>query len=83
MAKDNEASKAAADKGKAKAVDPKAQDAPKDKDGKPVANGKKDDKDEKPESEFALKQKRCACDGWTLLIRCATQPRSSVKRTSS
>ncbi|KAL1902604.1 proteasome regulatory particle base subunit [Sporothrix stenoceras] len=52
MAKDNEASKAAANKGKAKAVDTKAQDAPKDKDGKPVANGKKDDKkDEKPEAE--------------------------------
>jgi 26S proteasome regulatory subunit N1 len=51
MAKDNEASKAA-DKGKAKAADAKAQDASKDKDGKPVANGKKDDKkDEKPDSE--------------------------------
>lgn len=52
MAKDNEASKAA-DKGKAKAVDAKSQDAPKDKDGKPAVNGKKDDKkDDKPDSEY-------------------------------
>lgn len=50
MAKENEAKPA--DKGKAKAVDAKDKDAPKDKDGKPVANGKKDDKkDEQPDGE--------------------------------
>lgn len=95
MAKDNEASKAAADKGKAKAVDAKTPDAAKDKDGKPVANGKKDDKkDEKPESESSpsesdahvmrhSRHRNDRNDGWTSLTSCASQPRSLVRRTSN
>lgn len=43
MAQEHEEHKPA-DKGKGKAVDPKVQDGPKDKDGKSVANGKKDEK---------------------------------------
>lgn len=39
MAQDSELPKAS-DKGKEKAVDGKAEDSPKGKDGKPVANGK-------------------------------------------
>ncbi len=50
MAQDSEPPKAA-DKGKAKAVDGKPEDTPKDKDGKPIVNGKK--KDEKPECSSA------------------------------
>lgn len=45
MAQDSDVSKAG-DKGKAKAVDSKSQEAPKDKHGKPTANGKKDEKPE-------------------------------------
>ena len=51
MAQDSEMP-SAADKGKGKAVDGKADDPPKDKDGKPLANGKKDD--DKPDCLFAL-----------------------------
>ncbi|EPE08656.1 26s proteasome regulatory subunit rpn-1 [Ophiostoma piceae UAMH 11346] len=52
MAQENEASKPV-DKGKGKAVDAKAQEAPKDKDGKPVANGKKD---AEPEDSFTAEE---------------------------
>ncbi|EFW98665.1 26S proteasome regulatory subunit [Grosmannia clavigera kw1407] len=48
MAQDNDVSKAG-DKGKAKAVDSKSQEVPKDKDTKPVTNGKKDEKDDSEE----------------------------------
>ncbi|TPX07340.1 uncharacterized protein E0L32_010762 [Thyridium curvatum] len=51
MAQDSELPKAS-DKGKEKAVDGKAEDAPKGKDGKPVANGK----DEKADSSEELSE---------------------------
>ncbi len=67
MAQENEASKAAADKGKGKAVE----DAPKDKDGKPVANGKKE---EQPESECHCSPLLAVCR-WQRAARAAPEER--------
>lgn len=62
----------AADKGKGKAVENgKAEEVPKDKDGKPLANGKKeDDKDEC--------MRRCTRPGCNLKLIC---PYYSCRRT--